>query len=1004
MLTFEEAKKLIISGGDVTLLNELDFDVNKVHESKDDFNFHDSSNFENTFYTNVSQIILHVAIIANNLEAIKILIARGARIDIPRNQVDVREQKYLISGDSYTGLGEWSEPEKTQSNEKIETCIELAKGNQSILDLLSLTSFHAPSSSAPSTSGNVGLEEVTLVSPEEPLQITLKEAKARVDEGDFKKAKILYKKALQLNSESSEALSFFGDLYRMQGDLAQGQEHSFDLYIKAKIYLEAAMVRKESSPYGFLFLARLLFPTFIRITQNIIYQGKAKDLLLAYYEKHVHGQESKNSEDFRMWARVCIDLSNIFESTPILDYVETLKWRALALKYISEALALDAEDVLTQVEHAYIYFVIRDYSRAADIIQKVLVTHPHLPEAQIVNEKIQRARGSISLMETHESLARLRAPGFYLRGKYMELRVPDSVSDAMKATIFSHKETIEHIPSFYREEGWDANSIRCYSQRYLEYPAPAVSFDMIDVSTQQVCGVVYVHGLLSLEKADFGIIIHKNYWRRGFATEVHLLLFNYLFSEVGLRSIESGTATTNLAMRRFYETLGLTGAQSDVEHRYTITISDWPRVKANFEKKLSMRHDTASVGPSSIFSSSSEQSEFNEYHGKVVKHVALPSPGTPQRKITMYGFPNFEAAQKQELIWQQQVQEKFFRVGYPLREGTLSYKYHALLKEHLESGAAGPLPIDTINRRSFIIALSKLISEQSRMPELHFKLGETHIVFESSPQYQKRQIGNFKMVVLNCYDIKYGEGCITRLSHLISPSRWEDSTHGKKRKETLMKLISQKLLNNQAFSIKEISQYNKIKIWNDPDGNSYDKKNMESVHFLNGLLCLITMVEVLVRLYRTKEGKIHPYSVSEARESDAFPVAVAQARSLLLLLSGKISFSDFLGETMGPVHRGKFGCVTGIDTISNISIMLEKLLNVNQKYNEDVMSREYWKPFRQQYLSSNPQGILIEGRSGIYRDLFGIYGDGKESDSDEGLGYSDDELQIGTESVLAFKP
>src|ERR1700733_8665506 len=125
-----------------------------------------------------------------------------------------------------------------------------------------------------------------------------------------------------------------------------------------------------------------------------------------------------------------------------------------------------------------------------------------------------------------------------------------------------------------------------------------------------------------------------------------------------------------------------------------------------------------------------------------------------------------------------------------------------------------------------------------------------------------------------------------------------------------------------------------------------------------GLLFLVSRVEVLVRFYRQADGSLFPYSDQTGIKSDAFPVSIAQARSLYLLLNGKISYADFFGETKTAgydqeQHRAYFGTVTGKGTMDHSDVMLKKLFAINQRYNSHTSTLSAWKPFHDAYVESN---------------------------------------------------
>lgn len=392
---------------------------------------------------------------------------------------------------------------------------------------------------------------------------------------------------------------------------------------------------------------------------------------------------------------------------------------------------------------------------------------------------------------------------------------------------------------------------------------------------------------------------------------------------------------------------------------------------------------------------------LNPYQDRIVRKTGEKEG----KKISMYGFPTKDKGRKQEVDWLKQTVSRFFRVGRPLQPTKASHKIYIAIQESLAAEMNKPINITNLCRRSFIIALSKILSEQKHMPALEFKLGITNIKFiPSGEDGTKRQKGNFKMEVVDCFDLKYGEGCIKRITYLCE-TQWDDDTDKSLRRMKLRELFQKKLQTLSPFVYTDLNKYGNILIVSDrSDANPRDAKIISNINFLNGLLFLVSIVEVLVRLYRSTEGNVFPYSSQEAIMSDSFPVAIAQARSLILLLNGEIKFNDFFGETDRAgydkkAHRAYFGAVTGIGTIDHIDIMLEKLFTINEHYNQFISESVFCCDFKKNYLDSNKDGYLVEGRSKMYFALKAVYGSGSESD-DETSGYSSAE---DNPEVLVYK-
>ncbi len=393
---------------------------------------------------------------------------------------------------------------------------------------------------------------------------------------------------------------------------------------------------------------------------------------------------------------------------------------------------------------------------------------------------------------------------------------------------------------------------------------------------------------------------------------------------------------------------------------------------------------------------------LDSYKDKVAK-TTLPRSG---RQISFYGFPDKNSAQKIELKWQKKVTSKFFKVGKPLKEGKHSKTIYTAIKNSIAQNNMTPINIENERSRSFIIALSKILTEFDGMPHLFFQLGITTIELTAEDSITHRMKGNFKMKVPTRYDIAYGEGCINRLKNFLQPQWDEDSF--KKRNTAFLGQIRKRLPIMKPFTHRELNKYQNIHIDSDKDfASQKESKTRDSIHLLNGLIFLITTVEVLVRLYRKEDGGFFPYTDSKARQSDSFPVAMAQARSLMLLLYGQITFTNFLGEPQregydARQHRADYGAVTGSSTIEHVSMMFRKLCLINKKYDAAIFNNKGLKQFRNDYIASNTEGQVILGRSRMYFDLKSIYGSSGES-SEETSDYSDSE-DSELEEVVSYTP
>ncbi|KAF0981775.1 hypothetical protein FDP41_012432 [Naegleria fowleri] len=135
-LSWDEAVAIINNNGDVSKLNHLAFDINHVDEFQNFIRDHESNNFENNWFDKVKQTLFHVAIKANHLEAVKILLQNGANKDLPYITVTIRAQRCLISGSVHNyAAAEWSDWKRWVEKSEKRACQDLTT-NTDILQLL----------------------------------------------------------------------------------------------------------------------------------------------------------------------------------------------------------------------------------------------------------------------------------------------------------------------------------------------------------------------------------------------------------------------------------------------------------------------------------------------------------------------------------------------------------------------------------------------------------------------------------------------------------------------------------------------------------------------------------------------------------------------------------------------------------------------------------------------------------------------------------------------------
>lgn len=134
--------------------------------------------------------------------------------------------------------------------------------------------------------------------------------------------------------------------------------------------------------------------------------------------------------------------------------------------------------------------------------------------------------------------------------------------------------------------------------------------------------------------------------------------------------------------------------------------------------------------------------------------------------------------------------------------------------------------------------------------------------FKRNPGAISRQKGNFKLKT-PAFDIAYGADCVKRIRYLFGSNNHQDF---KRREKELLSLIKDRLSPISSFSYKDFNLAGCIRLDSESSADEFDKKIQESIHFLNGLLLLITTVEVLVRLYQKKNGDLFQYKFNRYRK------------------------------------------------------------------------------------------------------------------------------------------
>jgi len=134
-VNLKETVALIKAGQNIDV-NTL-ADINAIH-SESEYDFHESSNYENEYQTTTRKTLLHIAIESRNVQVFNALLNAGADPNINVEETESRKQRCLQSGSAFFGPSEWSEWEEWDPTHTTTTTRELAQriGNQEIITRL----------------------------------------------------------------------------------------------------------------------------------------------------------------------------------------------------------------------------------------------------------------------------------------------------------------------------------------------------------------------------------------------------------------------------------------------------------------------------------------------------------------------------------------------------------------------------------------------------------------------------------------------------------------------------------------------------------------------------------------------------------------------------------------------------------------------------------------------------------------------------------------------------
>jgi [ribosomal protein S5]-alanine N-acetyltransferase len=114
------------------------------------------------------------------------------------------------------------------------------------------------------------------------------------------------------------------------------------------------------------------------------------------------------------------------------------------------------------------------------------------------------------------------------------------------------------VPENVRYMSWGSNTEED-TRTYLELAAQMAGNDFAIVlkDTGQVIGSGGIFADAAGDTGELGWILHRDYWQRGYGTELAAELIRYAFEDLGLRRIETPCAAVNYGSYRVMERNGM---------------------------------------------------------------------------------------------------------------------------------------------------------------------------------------------------------------------------------------------------------------------------------------------------------------------------------------------------------------------------------------------------------------------------------------------------------------
>jgi RimJ/RimL family protein N-acetyltransferase len=199
---------------------------------------------------------------------------------------------------------------------------------------------------------------------------------------------------------------------------------------------------------------------------------------------------------------------------------------------------------------------------------------------------------------------------FTITSENLILQTPPPIeSDIHIKNLLSDNVTMNYLAAMTKKDqgGWSMENVierREYQEK--QYQQGLSSSCSIYDKNNNFIGIC---GLRSIDKfnrsGEFGIILDKKFWGKGFSSEAHLLSLTHSFEILGLNRVTFITSSSNEPMIKFFKNvlsstheatlrdmlaLSYTDETKGYENceLFSILSSEWPTIKNNLENKLNI--------------------------------------------------------------------------------------------------------------------------------------------------------------------------------------------------------------------------------------------------------------------------------------------------------------------------------------------------------------------------------------------------------------------------------